>query len=791
MPSGFPFPLSSCTYYLSIGGQVIKCMERQKVLKELHTATWCPYSIRALKNLKEEMSQESDDVAYVLLHQYDELSCDAGETYGVFTEYIPNEFYNRYAEPGATSLNWIDWDRVKAMPALVNVFISADYNKKTRKLKIKVTGERNDAFVLLEKNTNLTVLLTENDVVAPQYDGEQGKFIYDFKHQAVLRTNVSAVWGDPVVWNGDKYEMNYSVTLDESWEKDNMKIVAFLAKPFTGSNYDEIYVKNCNDFAVKDANMVPLYTLTYMVDGKIYKTEEMEYGEKITTIVEPMKEGCTFSGWSEIPATMPAKNVTVTGTFTINKYKLTYMVDGENHKTSEVEYGASVTAEANPIKEGYTFSGWSEIPAKMPANDVTVTGTFTINKYKLTYMVDGENYKTSEVEYGATITREKEPTKEGYTFSGWSEIPATMPAKDVTVTGGFTINKYNLTYMIDGVTYKTSEVEYGASITAEANPKKEGYTFSGWSEIPATMPAKNVTVTGSFTINKYNLVYMIDGAAYKTSEVEYGASITAEANPIKEGYTFSGWSEIPATMPAKNVTVTGSFTINKYNLTYMIDGVTYKTSEVEYGTVIKPEAEPSKEGYTFSGWSMIPASMPAKDVTITGSFTRGQYKLTYIVDGEIYKTISLDYYDAVTVEAAPEKEGYTFSGWSETPATMPARDVTVTGEFTINKYTLTYQVDGEIYKTYDVEYGTDITAEEEPTKDGYAFSGWSLIPATMPAEDVTVSGNFTFIDAIEDVIADDEIYQICTLDGKSVKTLQKGVNVIHMSDGYVKKVFVK
>ena len=123
------------------------------------------------------------------------------------------------------------------------------------------------------------------------------------------------------------------------------------------------------------------------------------------------------------------------------KYKLIYIVDGEVYKTYEIEFGSTITPEAEPTKEGYTFSGWSEIPETMPDHDVTVTGTFTKNptaKYKLTYTVDGEEYKTCEIEEGATITPEPAPTKEGYSFSGWSEIPTTMPNHDVIVIGTFT-----------------------------------------------------------------------------------------------------------------------------------------------------------------------------------------------------------------------------------------------------------------------------------------------------------------------------------------------------------------
>ena len=221
-------------------------------------------------------------------------------------------------------------------------------------------------------------------------------------------------------------------------------------------------------------------------------------------------------------------------------FTLTYMVDGSVFKTYRLEYGATITPEAAPTKEGHTFSGWSDIPETMPAHDVTVTGTFTVNKYKLIFMVDGVEYKSMEVEYGASITPETAPVKEGYTFSGWREIPATMPAHDVTVTGSFTVNKYKLTYVLNGVEYKSYEIEFGASITPEASPVKEGYTFSGWSGIPGTMPAHDVTVTGSFTVNKYKLTYMVDGAEYKFMEVEYGATITPEAEPIKEGYIFSG-----------------------------------------------------------------------------------------------------------------------------------------------------------------------------------------------------------------------------------------------------------
>ena len=184
-----------------------------------------------------------------------------------------------------------------------------------------------------------------------------------------------------------------------------------------------------------------VYNLTYYVDGQVYKVFNYKYGDDISQIEPPVKEGYTFSGWDYVPSTMPDHDVDVTGKFVVNKYKLVYMVDGVEYRSYDVEYSTAIKPEEEPTKEGCTFSGWSEIPATMPAHDVTVTGTFVDNntKYILTYMVDGEIYRSYRLKAGSTIIPIDEPTKDGYTFSGWSDIPEEMPAHAVTITGSFTM----------------------------------------------------------------------------------------------------------------------------------------------------------------------------------------------------------------------------------------------------------------------------------------------------------------------------------------------------------------
>ena len=198
---------------------------------------------------------------------------------------------------------------------------------------------------------------------------------------------------------------------------------------------EEVTIMTETEYAEYKANLK--YTVTFMVDGQVFQTSELKAGETIAPINTPVKEGYTFSGWSEIPATMPAHDVVITGTFRINSYKLTYLVDGETYKTIDVTYGTTLLPEQAPEKEGYTFLGWSEIPATMPANDVVITGTFSINSYKVTFMYGDIVLKTITVEYGAAIPLPTSLDSERYTLVEWLEVPTTMPAHDVTIRANY------------------------------------------------------------------------------------------------------------------------------------------------------------------------------------------------------------------------------------------------------------------------------------------------------------------------------------------------------------------
>ena len=399
--------------------------------------------------------------------------------------------------------------------------------------------------------------------------------------------------------------------------------------------------------------------------------------------------------------------------------------------------------------------------------DITLAAEFALSSYHLTYTLDGTSYKESDVLYGTTLTAEPNPEKEGHTFSGWQGLPETMPAHDVEVTGKFTINSYKAVFKIGEEVVDTKTVVFGEAVTAPEAPAKEGHTFAGWQDVPQTMPAHDIEVLGSYTVNKYMLNYKVDGAEYKTLEVEYGTTLTAEPNPEKEGHTFSGWEGLPETMPAHDVEVTGSFTINSYKAVFKIGEEVIDTKTFVYGEAVTAPEAPEKEGRTFAGWQNVPETMPAHDIEILGTYTANKYTITYKVDGEEYKTVEVEYGTTLTAEADPEKEGYTFSGWEGLPETMPAHDVEVTGSFTINSYRLTVYVDNELYMDVTLEYGAPVEVPEPEIPSDREFNGWDIdIPETMPAHDVEIHGTTTPVSGLEAIYADsDTRVTICSING--------------------------
>lgn len=294
-----------------------------------------------------------------------------------------------------------------------------------------------------------------------------------------------------------------------------------------------------------------------------------------------------FDGNDNWNAAEAKYKLTITEAAAAPTHTLTINIDGQAETKTVAEGTTLTTVLPTPSKEGYTFTGWSGLPDNglMGAEDLTVTAQFSINSYKLTYKVDGEVFGDVEtIEYGASITPRTAPTKEGFSFSGWNGLPETMPAHDVEVTGEFTGIKYKVeiastTYGV--ITTDKEAYEKGETVTVTIKDNT-GYEMESISTDPTNlglqrvddgvfsfvMPDADVMVTVRFKAKEYTLTFMLNNEVYEVGEipqvyqVRYGTNITLPADPAQEeGYTFSGWSGIPAdgNMPAGDLTVYGHF----------------------------------------------------------------------------------------------------------------------------------------------------------------------------------------------------------------------------------------
>ena len=278
-------------------------------------------------------------------------------------------------------------------------------------------------------------------------------------------------------------------------------------------------------------------------------------------------------------AIVPAEVTKLTVQWTAPTYAVTLNTNGgtiaDGKDVTGYTYGVGATLPTDVTRTGYTFKGWyyNENLTGSPVTAISNTETgnkeywakWEINQYTVTVKPEnGEADITITQDYGTAIAAPADPTREGYTFTGWDrDIPATMPAENMTVTAKWKVNQYTITFDTNGGSEITPITQdYGTAITAPASPTREGYTFIGWDKaIPATMPAENMTITAKWKVNQYTITFDSNGG----SEIapitqDYGTAITAPADPTREGYTFIGWDKaIPATMPAEDLTITAQW----------------------------------------------------------------------------------------------------------------------------------------------------------------------------------------------------------------------------------------
>ena len=428
------------------------------------------------------------------------------------------------------------------------------------------------------------------------------------------------------------------------------------------------------------------------------------------------KEGHTFAGWYTDDTfasaleedAMLLESTTLYAKWDINDYQLHYETNGGSLISSAtITFAEPISIPMAPLKEGYTFIGWFEdenlsdatLPLTMPSQDLTLYASWQINVYDL-YFHPGHGIIIEDLGYDfdQTIDPLPTPSLEGYTFLGWftdallSEPYAfeRMPSQHVDVYAKWSINTYTLTINTNGGNaIPSTEVTYQDAIVLPNDPIKEGYTFVGWytdenlSSIyqSQTMPADDVNLFAKWNINQYRIDFYPENGLGSSSEVyNFEDQLNGVSIPVRDGYTFDGWFLDAAytqafdfeTMPAEDLELYAKWDINVYSATFVSNHLNQPllSSNVIFGEKPLLPIPPTREGFTFLGWSVDNVmmhdtwTMPSRDVTFTAVW-EGLSSQAILITPEQTTIMTMTSGEAIgNLPTVTMKPGYVFLGWS-------------------------------------------------------------------------------------------------------------------------------
>ncbi len=323
-------------------------------------------------------------------------------------------------------------------------------------------------------------------------------------------------------------------------------------------------------------------------------------------------------------------------------------------------------------------------------------------------------------------------------------------------------------------------------VNEEIKLVKKGFNFGGWviEDTGALFDFENSRIDRSFTLvanwierGESSLTINANGGVFedgKGEKIQKGkvgddVILTLET-PTRTGYSFKNWSgTLPATLPETPAVISAIWNIDTYGVEYAgLEGATVTnpatyTIETEDITLNNP----TKEGHTFLGWTGTGLEEATKTVTIpkgstgdreyTATWEKNSYTVTYMLDGASYgNEDTVEYGDTVTVRAPyTAKEGHTAGEWTSTDVTiengkfqMPAKDVTITATSVLNKYTISWDTDGDgnVDETTTAKHGTTPSYGKTPTKaatdeHSFTFAGWNPTPVAA-TQNTTYTAKF-------------------------------------------------
>ena len=580
-------------------------------------------------------------------------------------------------------------------------------------------------------------------------------------------------------------------------------------------------IKNTNQIKTyineADVNGETYERVVYILNGEKYREEDVILGEKL---VEPVITDPSFGGWytdknytnkynfkNEV-----TKDLILYGKTEIVKHNVEFYDKNPETGTEtkwdekEVEHGKKVSRPTDPTHTGYTFECWMDEQENIwnfnnpVERDLRLTSCYTINKYTVLFIDGNSEYNRQQVNYKGNIVVPENPTKQYYTFEFWrlnnedSAYDLTTPVtENVTLYSKYQRNKHTITFVDkhpsteEVVTREEEEVNEGDRVTPPVDPTKPGYDFKCWAKSNGTCydftkpVLEDEELTSKYTIIEYTITYngLTNGEKESlhnptTYTVEDEIALNNPENRYDQDHdlseVFVGWTGSNGDDPSTEVKIVKGTTGNKeytanwieadpdvYPITYNLknghldEGKTNPTSYTKK-TATFTLNNPKKTGYNFTGWSGTDlVGQDNLEVTVAkGSRGARSYEAFYSP-----KNYSIEYVnncgtvqnpENYTIETPtftlnnPTKDGYTFTGWKTEDDDTKVLNVTIPIGSTGNRkyiatcepieYRINYNLDGGHLKegktnpeTYTIE-SPDITLNN-PTKDHYNFTGWT------------------------------------------------------------------
>lgn len=548
------------------------------------------------------------------------------------------------------------------------------------------------------------------------------------------------------------------------------------------------------------------YTITFDTDGgTVVPSQTVKDKGTATEPTVPTKTGYEFKGWlldgKPYDFTTPVtKDVTLKAKWEktkVESYTVAFdSADGSEVASQTVEQGKTAVKPDDPTREGYTFLGWYAGDASYDW-DTPVTGNLILTAHwqkneqpqPKTYTVtfDYQNGSPSDartVSEGNTVTPPENPVRDGYDFQGWvgidgSEFDFEQPiTSDTLVSAKWKKHEdpkpvmHTVTFNSNGGTsIDPQTVQDGLTVRRPADPVKNDYVFDGW-YLDNDQYDFNKPVTGDITLtaiyhrkpipqpNTYTVRFDTGGGSKVDPQtIIEGKTVIRPADPSMDGYDFQGWlldgKDYDWNTPiAGDMTLTASWKKHEepkpvtHTVSFYTDGGnTVAQQTVNDGETVTVPDTPTKNGYTFSGWTLngepYDFNLPVTaDITLKATWVENQkpqpkrHTVTFDTTGgsEIGQQ-TVDEGEKAIQPANPTREGYDFQGWLlngqaynwNTPITG---DITLTASWTEKAptlFTVAFNTGGASnIPSQKVKEGDKAARPTDPKRTGYTFTGWQL-----------------------------------------------------------------